>query len=92
MTTTELTQGVTVTPEMVEAIRHHPLRETATTHARTLYPNHATTEADTACTWLYGAMCAMWGVVMTHPTGLDRLQQDAFWQGVEWVETQEDEQ
>jgi hypothetical protein len=38
---------------------------------------------DLVTAFTYGALCAVRGVVMSAPTGLDRLQGDYFWQGVE---------
>ena len=88
---TLLTTGVTVTPEMVIELRGEPLTRAAIERARVVYPGHNSEESDMACAWLYGALCAIRGTVMSCPTGLDRLQQDSFWLGVEWAETKQDE-
>lgn len=84
---TELRTGVNVTPEMVQLVKDSGHHTAILDRAVEVFIDPFGRDSDVATAYAYGAMAAVCGVVLSCPTGLDRLQQDYFWYGVEYGES-----
>ena len=78
---------ITIPADMVEYVKGTGLWGNIRSQVLREIPNAYTTNSDLAACYAYGAICSIYGVVLSAPSKLDRLQEDYFFMGVQYGET-----